>query len=119
MRVYLDIDIGDRAAWQEATDQYSRASDFLRTCGSQVGGGWLLVALFCTGGHGGSMRGRRGASVHCCMVVAVQTAWHEVTGASQPSLHFVPLATVRFYRRHEPGNFGRGAEGHASGGVPG
>ena len=35
-KVFLDIDIGDAAAWQQATDAHARATEFLRSAGHQV-----------------------------------------------------------------------------------
>jgi len=35
-KVFLDIDVGDAAAWRSASDMHARATDFLHAAGHQA-----------------------------------------------------------------------------------
>lgn len=60
--MFLDIDIGDAAAYQAASDEYSRAAQFLSSVGEQVRLPWPMHRVQCSAVH---------FSVRCCCGIDV------------------------------------------------
>ena len=121
-KVFLDIDIGDAAAWQQATDAHARATEFLRSAGHQV----TMIACMptcihtvCRHADGWNSTHHGSGTVRRYFLLHVPASAFMLTAVRLSVMHVFTAFTLTVVRRHWRGarGAGRRAGRRADGGL--